>query len=137
MTVLYSILFLINRKQMTEKKTLVVGASPNTSRYSHAAVQLLTANKVPTVAFGRRQGLIDEVTIQQELPTSGEDIHTVTLYVGAKHQPELEAELIGLAPQRIIFNPGTENPAFEEKLKEKGIEAIRACTLVMLRTGQY
>jgi hypothetical protein len=37
----------------------------------------------------------------------------------------------------VIFNPGTENPAFEDFLTEKGIEPIEACTLVMLATGQY
>jgi uncharacterized protein len=37
----------------------------------------------------------------------------------------------------VVFNPGTENPDFEQKLEEAGIEALEACTLVMLRTGQY
>jgi hypothetical protein len=37
----------------------------------------------------------------------------------------------------VIFNPGTENQEFEEMLSNNGIEPIEACTLVMLRTGQY
>ncbi|MEL6484933.1 MAG: CoA-binding protein, partial [Bacteroidota bacterium] len=32
---------------------------------------------------------------------------------------------------------GTENPEFEELLKEAGIEVEVACTLVMLATKQY
>jgi hypothetical protein len=42
-----------------------------------------------------------------------------------------------LAPRRIIFNPGTENPVLASMATEKGMEAIEACTLVMLKTGQY
>jgi hypothetical protein len=42
-----------------------------------------------------------------------------------------------LKPARVIFNPGTENQEFAQQLEAQGIETIEACTLVMLRTGQY
>ena len=42
-----------------------------------------------------------------------------------------------LQPKRIIFNPGTENPEFEQMAEARGIEALEACTLVMLQTKQY
>ncbi|MBF4984094.1 CoA-binding protein, partial [Nonlabens mediterrranea] len=38
---------------------------------------------------------------------------------------------------RVIFNPGTENPEFYEKLNQAGIKSEVACTLVLLGTGQY
>ena len=65
------------------------------------------------------------------------DVDTITLYIGPQHQPEWYDYLISLKPKRIIFNPGTENPEFEKMAEEKGIETLEACTLVMLRTGQY
>ena len=37
----------------------------------------------------------------------------------------------------MIFNPGTENPALSQKLTKQGVEALNACTLVMLSTNQY
>ncbi|MDP1843656.1 MAG: CoA-binding protein [Sediminibacterium sp.] len=45
--------------------------------------------------------------------------------------------MFSLHPKRIIFNPGTENEELEALAKSKGIEAIEACTLVMLNTGQF
>jgi hypothetical protein len=45
--------------------------------------------------------------------------------------------ILGIQPRRIIFNPGTENPELEGLAQEKGIQAIEACTLVMLKTNQY
>jgi hypothetical protein len=39
--------------------------------------------------------------------------------------------------RRMIFNPGTENITLEEQLKNKGIEVEHACTLVLIKTGQF
>jgi predicted CoA-binding protein len=66
-----------------------------------------------------------------------EDVDTITLYLGPQHQPEHYEYLLSLKPKRVIFNPGTENVEFEKKVEESGAEALEACTLVMLSTGQY
>jgi hypothetical protein len=42
-----------------------------------------------------------------------------------------------LQPKRVIFNPGTENPALMQQLAADGMEVEEACTLVMLHTGQF
>ena len=65
------------------------------------------------------------------------DIHTISLYVGALRQPEYYDYILSLKPQRVIFNPGTENDEFFELLENNKIEAIEACTLVMLSTKQF
>jgi hypothetical protein len=46
-------------------------------------------------------------------------------------------DMIALKPKRVIFNPGTENPALFKLLRESGIEVEVGCTLVMLSTNQY
>jgi predicted CoA-binding protein len=66
-----------------------------------------------------------------------EQVDTITLYIGPQHQPAHYDYLLSLKPSRVIFNPGTENPEFEKRVEESGAEAVEACTLVMLRTGQY
>ena len=65
------------------------------------------------------------------------NIHTVTLYLNPKHQKAYYDYLIELKPQRVIFNPGTENPIFYKRLKEAGISYEIDCTLVLLSTNQY
>lgn len=117
-------------------KTLVLGGSENTKRYSYLAINQLRKNNIETVSIGRRKGKVADVALETEkLPF--ENIHTVTLYIGAKHQNEYYDYIIGLKPKRIIFNPGTENEEFENLARENGISALRACTLVMLSTKQY
>jgi len=116
---------------------MVFGASPNPSRYSHLAVRQLRNNGIEVVALGRRPGQIEDTIIQTEYPAKIDGLHTISLYLGAKHQPEYYDYLIGLKPKRILFNPGTENYDFVERLKKEGIEAEMACTLALLSIGAY
>lgn len=121
---------------MENKKTLVIGASTNPTRYSNMAIQLLREYNCEVVALAKRGGEVSDVTIQTEFPQN-ENIHTVSMYIGAHRQPEYYDFLLELNPERVIFNPGAENFLLAEMLEVNGIEAIDACTLVMLNTGQF
>jgi len=116
--------------------TLVVGASPNPERYSFMATELLKAYGHEVYPYGIKKGMIHESPILLDWPIPN-TIDTVTLYVGPAGQKAIYDTIIGLSPRRIIFNPGTENPEFEALAKEKGIQCLEACTLVLLKTGQY
>ena len=121
---------------MVNKPTLVIGASLKAERYSNIAIKRLVDNGVPVVAFGLRSGVISGIPIQTKFDDFSK-VHTVTLYIGPKHQPEYYQRIIALNAQRVIFNPGTENPEFYEILKKNGIKVEVACTLVLLATKQY
>ena len=118
------------------KKTLVIGASENPERYSYKATSLLKDYKHEVVPFGPRKGSIQQIPIVTEFPTST-DFDTVTLYLNPTNQAGYIDKILDLKPKRVVFNPGTENPAFEEQLRANGIEALEACTLVLLHTNQY
>jgi len=121
---------------MAAKKTLVLGASDNPSRYSYLAVQRLRALGYPVVAVGRRPGKVGDVNIQTEAAKES-DIDTVTLYLNPAHQKEYYPYILSLHPKRIIFNPGAENEELAELASTAGISTKEACTLVMLSTNQY
>src|SRR5829696_2144033 len=121
---------------MSVKKTLVLGASDNPSRYSYLAINRLKAHQHPVVAIGRRQTTVNGVPIHKE-HVQAEDVDTVTLYLNPQNQVEYYDYILGLHPKRIIFNPGTENDELIQKAKQAGIQPVIACTLVMLGTGQY
>ncbi|HZH37141.1 MAG TPA: CoA-binding protein [Flavisolibacter sp.] len=126
----------IDYMMINEKKTLVLGASDNPSRYSYMAMNRLQAHNHPVVAVGKREGEVAGVLISRS-PVQEKDIDTITLYLNPTHQKEYYDYIIGLQPKRIIFNPGTENPELMKMAREKGIQPVVACTLVMLATGQY
>lgn len=118
------------------KKTVVVGASPNPDRYSHKAIQALVEHGYTTLAIGLKEGTVSGVHIAKQ-PEFISDIDTVTLYVGPENQLNWQDTILKMQPRRVIFNPGTENPSFEQLLKNKGIEVEEACTLVLLATNQF
>jgi len=118
------------------KKTIILGASPNPSRYSNKATVALRNNGHESLPIGIRDGVIAGIDIQTDLPIE-HDVDTITLYLNPTRQKQYYDYIFKVNPKRVIFNPGTENPELMKMLREKGIEPVIACTLVMLSIGDY
>jgi predicted CoA-binding protein len=120
------------------KKTVIIGATTNPSRYAYFAAERLTSAGHEIVPIGIKKGEVlgEEILDIRQSPTV-KNVDTITLYLGARHQPEYYDYLLSLNPKRIIFNPGTENPELAKLANEHGIEPENSCTLVMLGSGVY
>jgi len=119
-----------------DKKTIVLGASSNPSRYSYLAVNRLVAHGHDVVAIGRRDGRINGTNIITDHPII-EGVDTITLYLNAQNQKQYYDYILSLHPKRLIFNPGAENDELASLAAQHNIEPMEACTLVLLSTGQY
>jgi len=118
------------------KKTLIIGASPDPSRYAYKAANMLKRFNHEIVNVGIKKGEVAGVEIEKP----GEihhDIDTITLYIGPDLQAQYHDYILATKPKRVIFNPGTENYELEKLLDQHDIEPVEACTLVLLSTGQY
>ena len=118
-----------------KKKTLVLGASLK-EKYANLVIHKLVNQGFDVVAFGLKKGEVAGVTISTEL-VFYKDIDSVTLYVNPENQKMYYNYVVSLKPNRVIFNPGTENPEFYAILKEHHIFFEIACSLVLLSTNQY
>lgn len=118
------------------KKTLIIGASPDPSRYSYKAAHMLKRFNHDIVNVGIKKGEVAGIEIEKP-EVIHHDIDTVTLYIGPALQSQYHNYILETKPKRVIFNPGTENDELEKLLDQNGIEPIEACTLVLLSTGQY
>lgn len=118
------------------KKTLVLGASTNPSRYSNIAIKRLVSNNFKVRALGKIEGEVSGVQILNYKKIF-DNINTVTIYLSAKNQKDYYDYILTLKPERVIFNPGTENIELEELLNKNNISFERACTLVLLSIGEY
>jgi len=121
---------------MANKKTLILGATPNAGRYAYLAANRLAGRGHAIVNVGLKTGEVAGVPIEKPETIHG-DIDTITLYVGPQNQPALYDYILNTHPKRIIFNPGTENAELQKLAEAKGIETEYACTLVLLSIGEY
>lgn len=119
-------------------KTVLLGASTNPSRYAYMAFRDLTANGHEVVPVSIKKGELNGISFLdlKEKPAI-DDVHTVTLYIGILNLTPWVQYIISLKPERIIFNPGTENPELITLAREAGIETVIGCTLIMLRTKSF
>ncbi|MCG8553364.1 MAG: CoA-binding protein [Desulfobacterales bacterium] len=124
---------------MEEKKetVAVVGASPLKDRYSNKAQIMLAEYGHTPVPVAPKHETIEGRTVYHALSDIPRPIDTVTLYLGPARQAQVIDQILAVKPQRVIFNPGTENPQAYERLKSNGITVQEACTLVLLKTNQY
>ena len=118
------------------KKTVILGATPNSDRYAYLATSRLKRAGHEVLPVGNKKGEIEGIVIDNGTPQY-EGVDTVTLYLNPDNQKPYYDYILSLKPKRIIFNPGTENWELVRLAKEQGIETEIACTLVMLSIGNY
>lgn len=115
----------------------ILGASNKPKRYSHQALVLLAGHGHAVFPVHPALAEIDGHRVYPRLADIPVPLHTVTMYVSPAHSSGMAEDILSAHPTRVIFNPGTENPELEEKLAAANIAVVRACTLVLLRTGQF
>lgn len=118
------------------KKTLIIGATPNSDRYAYQAAHKLVEKGHEIINVGIKKGEVAGVQIESA-GKAYHDIDTITLYIGPDLQVGYYDYILQTKPKRVIFNPGTENKELEQLLTEHQIEPVEACTLVLLSIGQY
>jgi len=124
-------------KSTEHQRVVVLGASDNPERYSNMAVNRLLDNGHEVIPVHPKLDRIDGLKVASNLGEVDGRIDTLTIYVSPKVSSGLADSIVALGPGRVIFNPGAENDELETALRQAGIPTLRACTLVLLSTGQF
>ena len=122
---------------MSDKAVVVLGASPKPERYSNQAVAMLKEHGYEVIPVNPSGAGIHDLSTVKSLDEINVPVGTLTMYVGPAVSSGQKDAVLKLGPERVIFNPGSENSELEVALENEGIKTIHACTLVMLRTGQF
>ena len=119
------------------ERVVIVGASDKPDRYAHKAMQALTRHGHEVVLVHPRLKEIEGRPVVAHLSDVEGPVDTVTMYVSPAISTHMEEDLLAMRPKRVLFNPGSENPALQSALTAGGIVCEEACTLVLLSTGGF
>ena len=115
----------------------ILGASDTPSRYSYKAMKLLEDHGHTTKLVHPRLSKIEGKSVYKSLSDIEDNIDTLAMYVNSNISSKVVEEIKLLAPRRVIFNPGAENPGIYSELEDSGIKVVLGCVLVMLNTGTF
>lgn len=118
-------------------RVAVLGASKKPQRYSNKAVVLLKEHGHEVIPVNPIEETIEGLPVARTLADIEGGVDTLTVYVGPHHIGEVLSDIIALGPRRVILNPGTESEELKAALSDHHIPYLEACTLVLLKTGQY
>ncbi len=120
-----------------ERHVVVLGASDKPLRYSNQAIRLLLEKGYHTTPVHPKLEIIEGLPVVANLLEVRQPVDTLTLYIGPQRLEPLIEQVISLRPGRVIFNPGTESKDLMHRIEQAGIHWLEACTLVLLRIGNF
>lgn len=115
----------------------ILGASNKPDRYSFMAFRLLREKGHALFPVHPVLKEIEGAPVYASITKITEPLDTITVYLSQKNQQAVESDLLSCNARRVIFNPGAENSDLALRLRQNGVETLEACTLVLLRTGQF
>jgi len=117
------------------KNVLVLGASMSANRYSNMAMRKLKLKGFSVFSLGISKGSVESMEINTEQFLI-ENLYAISVYLNATNQIGYYDYILQLKPEKVIFNPGSENKELEILLDKQGIPYEQACTLVLLNLNQ-
>ena len=123
--------------ELVKETVVVLGASANPQRYSNRAVRMLRDRGHEVIPVHPALDSVEGIPALPSLDGIQVPVDTVTVYVSPQHSKPMIESLKALQPERVIFNPGAESPKVEAALTAAGVRCVKACTLVLLGTGQF
>lgn len=120
------------------QRVVVLGASHKPERYSNQAIRLLRDHGHEVVPVHPKLAEAEGVPVVNSLDVIKGRVDTLlTMYVGADRSNQIVDAILKLQPDRVIFNPGSENPALETHLQSAGIPFELACTLLSTNRRRF
>lgn len=122
---------------MAVKDVAVLGASNKPDRYSNKAVRMLIQHGYRVIPVHPALTEVEGLPVAASLSEVNRPLDTLTVYVGPARILSMIDSIVDLNPGRVILNPGTESEELKQRLDRAAIRYVEACTLVLLRTGQF
>jgi predicted CoA-binding protein len=118
------------------RKVAILGASDNPDRYSHLLMKRLLSKGHEVYPVNPFHSTIGGLPAFKDVPSLPPGIDVLSIYMNARRSDPLAEGILASGIPKVVFNPGAENPALESRLQAKGVDALEACSLVLLGMDQ-
>jgi predicted CoA-binding protein len=116
---------------------VILGASHKPERASHMLLNRLLQRGITPVLVHPVIETIAGIPVHRGLETVATGPDILTMYLNAARSTPLADQILRLAPRKVVFNPGAENPSLEARLNGAGIATENACSLILLSQGLF
>lgn len=121
----------------TTPKVVVLGASDKPERTSFRVLKLLLEKGYEVIPIHPRLKEIEGVSVTRTLDDIQKPVDVLTVYVSPENTKNILDSIIDLKPKAVILNPGTESAKLEMSLESACIPYYKACTIMMLKSGEF
>jgi predicted CoA-binding protein len=126
----------MSQAKPSRRKVAILGASDKPDRYSHMLLVRLRAKGHEVYPVNPSLSEIEGVKVYPDVASLPPGVDVLSVYMNASRSQPLSEAILATGIPKVVFNPGAENPALEERLKAKGAQPLEACSLVLLGMDQ-
>lgn len=114
------------------RKVAILGASDKADRYSYLLFKRLLAKGHEVFPVNPALESIEGHKVWKDVKSLPPGVEVLSLYMRAYRSEPLSDDILASGIPKVVFNPGAENEALEARLEAKGVQAMEACSLVLL-----
>lgn len=121
------------------KTIAIIGASKDRGKYGNKAVRAFKDGGWTVYPINPSAEEIEELPCYASIEEAPEPIDRISMYVPPKVGEKLLDAIAAKHPGELFFNPGSDDPELVKLARDKGLNAIVACSIVNigLRPDMY
>lgn len=112
------------------KTIAIIGASADRSKYGNKAVRAFHDGGWTVYPVNPKADTIEGLKAYKSIADVPEPIERVSMYVPPAVGTTLLDAIAAKRPAELFFNPGSDDPKLVELARQKGLNAIVACSIV-------
>lgn len=112
------------------KTVAIIGASSDRSKFGNKALRAFVDAGWTVYPVNPKGGSVEGIDAYSDIADVPEPLDRVSMYVPPKVGMGMIDAIAAKAPGEVFFNPGSDDPEVVRAAKEKGLNAIQACSIV-------
>ncbi|MBD3298741.1 MAG: CoA-binding protein [candidate division Zixibacteria bacterium] len=110
----------------------ILGASSNRDKFGNKSVRAHAHRGWTVFPINPKESEIEGHTVYKSIKDVPEKLDRVSVYLPAQIAMNVLDDIASMKPDEVYFNPGADDPEVLQKAEEKGLNVIKACSIVAI-----